>query len=256
MCILIIDQDSHAVKHLEKLLSEIVPEMKISGHCIDIRSATQWLQKNPPPDLIFSVIELPDGLSFEVFNNPEKKIPVIFTSPYEKYAIDAFKANGIYYLLKPVKKEELTKALIRYKTFFSSAKWEAPVKTTTATSKVQFQERFLVTIGRQMKLVLAEEVAYFFTEQKIVYLVTFQQVKYNTGFTLERLEQQLNPALFFRINRQFIINLSAIVKLLPASKSRMQVVLKPETIHDTITSFGRTESFFNWMLGGGDHSVR
>jgi DNA-binding LytR/AlgR family response regulator len=101
-----------------------------------------------------------------------------------------------------------------------------------------------------MKLISIEDVAYFFTEQKIVYLVTFQKVKYNTGFTLERLEQQLNPALFFRINRQFIINIAAIVKLLSASKSRMQVVLKPETIHDTITSSGRTESFYNWMLGG------
>jgi DNA-binding LytR/AlgR family response regulator len=127
---------------------------------------------------------------------------------------------------------------------------ETTVQPATNSGKTSYQERFLVTIGRQMKLVAAEEVAYFFTEQKIVYLVTFQRVKYNTGFTLERLEQQLNPASFFRINRQFIINISAIVKLLPASKSRMQVVLKPETIHDTITSFGRTESFYSWMLGG------
>jgi DNA-binding LytR/AlgR family response regulator len=127
---------------------------------------------------------------------------------------------------------------------------ETTIQPAINAGKAAYQERFLVTIGRQMKLVSAEEVAYFFTEQKIVYLVTFQRVKYNTGFTLERLEQQLNPALFFRINRQFIINISAIVKLLPASKSRMQVVLKPETIHDTITSFGRTESFYNWMLGG------
>ena len=250
MDILIIDQDAEAVKYLEKLLNEIAPEIKISGRCSDIKTATLWLQKNPQPDLIFSVIELPDGLSFEVFNKQEKKIPVIFTCPYEKYAIDAFKANGIYYLLKPVKKEELTEALDRYDAFFSNAKRQATGKTSTTTGKLLYQERFLVTIGRQMKLVLAEEVAYFFTEHKIVYLVTFQQVKYNTGFTLERLEQQLDPGRFFRINRQFIINISAIVKLLPASKSRLQVVLKPETIHDTITSFGRTESFSNWLLGG------
>ena len=251
MCILIIDQDLAAMKHLEKLLSEIAPEMKISGRCRDIKSAEQWLQLNPLPDLIFSVIELPDGLSFDIFNNLRKKPPVIFTCTYEKYAIDAFKANGIYYLLKPVNKEELTEALNRYETFFSSVR---PETTSEPSAKIlkgsSYQERFLVTIGRQMKLIQAEEVAYFFTEQKIVYLVTFQRVKYNTGFTLERLEQQLNPAMFFRINRQFIINIAAIVKLLPASKSRMQVVLKPETSHDTITSFGRTESFFNWMLGG------
>jgi DNA-binding LytR/AlgR family response regulator len=247
MRILIIDQDPEDVKHLEKLLNEIAPEMKISGRCTDIETATLLLQKNPLPDLIFSVIELPDGLSFEVFNKLKKKIPVIFTCLNERYAIEAFKANGIYYLLKPLKKEELTAALARYETFFSAAQRHA---TPAQTGKQLYQERFLVTIGRQMKLVLAEEVAYFFTEHKIVYLVTFQQVKYNTGFTLERLEQQLDPGRFFRINRQFIINISAIVKLLPASKSRMQVVLKPETIHDTITSFGRTESFSSWLLGG------
>jgi len=250
MRILIIDQDSEAIKYLEKLLNEIAPEMKISGRCKDIKTARQWLQKNQLPNLIFSVIELPDGLSFSIFNNLRKKPPVIFIGDYEKYAIDVFKANGIYYLLKPVKKEELTESLNRYETFFSFIKHEATIKPAIITGKVLYQERFLVTIGRQMKLVPAEEVAYFFTENKIVYLVTFQHIKYNTGFTLERLEQQLNPSLFFRINRQFIINISAIVKLLPASKSRMQVVLKPETNHDTITSFGRTESFYNWMLGG------
>jgi DNA-binding LytR/AlgR family response regulator len=250
MRILIIDQDSQAIRYLEKLLNEIAPENKISGRCKDIKTADQWLQKNPLPDLIFSVIELPDGLSFEIFNNLRKKPPVIFTCSYEKYTIDAFKANGIYYLLKPVKKEELKEALNRYETFFSPGENASTIKGAEKPGKVSYQERFLVTIGRQMKLISIEDVAYFFTEQKIVYLVTFQNVKYNTGFTLERLEQQLNPAMFFRINRQFIINISAIVKLLPASKSRMQVVLKPETTHDTITSFGRTESFCSWMLGG------
>src|SRR5262249_49138511 len=98
---------------------------------------------------------------------------------------------------------ELKEALKRYETFFSTLK----------AGKSSHQERFLVTIGRQMKLIAAEDVAYFFTEQKIVYFVTFQKVKYNTGFTLEKLEQQLNPSIFFRINRQFIINISAIVKL-------------------------------------------
>lgn len=250
MGILIIDQDPEAVKYLEKSLNEIAPEKKISGHCQDIKTSRKWLQKNPLPDLIFSVIELPDGVSFDIFNNLREKPPVIFIGEYEKYAIDVFKANGIYYLLKPVKKGELKEALNRYNTFFSHIRFETIVKPATIKSKVSYQERFLVTIGRQMKLIPVEEVAYFFTEQKIVYLVTFQHVKYNTGFTLERLELQLNPAMFFRINRQFIINISAIVKLLPASKSRMQVVLKPETIYNTITSFGRTESFCNWMLGG------
>jgi DNA-binding LytR/AlgR family response regulator len=250
MRMLIIDQDSQAIQYLEKLINEIAPQMEISGCCTDTKSAGQWLQKNPLPNLVISATELPDGLSFDIFKNLQKKLPVIFTGEHEKYAMEAFKANGIYYLLKPIKKEELKEALNRYETFFPPVGVENTFKWAVNSGKASYQERFLVTIGRQMKLILAEDVAYFFTEQKIVYLVTFQNVKYNTGFTLERLEQQLNPAMFFRINRKFIINISAIVKLLPASKSRMQVVLKPEIMHDTITSFGRTESFCSWMLGG------
>ncbi|HEY1200338.1 MAG TPA: LytTR family DNA-binding domain-containing protein, partial [Niastella sp.] len=191
MRVLIIDPDPQAVKYLEKLLTEIAPEKEISGRCKDIKTATQWLQKNPLPNLIFSAIELPDGLCFEVINKLQKKIPVIFTCASDKYAIDAFRANGIYYLLKPFKNEELTAALNRYETFFSST----TKRQATVNEKSSYQERFLVTIGRQMKLVPADDVAYFFTENKIVYLVTFQQAKYNTAFTLERLEQQLNPTL-------------------------------------------------------------
>jgi DNA-binding LytR/AlgR family response regulator len=160
----------------------------------------------------------------------------------DRFALEAFRQNGIYYLLKPLDKTEVAKAVSRYR-------YLLPQEAAPAADE-KFQDRFLVSVGKQVKLIRGEEVAYFFSEQKIVYLITFAGNKYRTGFTLERLEQLLNPTLFFRINRQFIIHLSAIVKMIPASKSRLQVVLQPDTNYNTITSFGRTDPFYNWLLGG------
>lgn len=250
MNILIIENNEADARRLEKLIKEVAPDKMVVGRCFSINNAVDWFQHHPMPHLVFSVVELPDGLSFEIFKKLKDRPPVIFTCPYENYAIDAFKANGIYYIKKPVEEKALEEAFNRYAMLFPNRRNGTAVVPGSTAGKQTFQERFLVTVGSQMRLIQANEVAYFFTERKIVYLVTFQGVKYRTGFTLERLEGQLNSAVFFRINRQFIINISAIVKLLPVSKSRLEVVLRPETSHNTITSFGRTESFCNWMLGG------
>lgn len=243
MQILIIENDPAATRRLERLLKENAPEKKIAGHCSSVKEAKSWFVRHPPPDLIFSAIQLPDGLSFEIFRKLKNKVPVIFTCAREKHAIEAFRANGIYYLLKPIKKEELREALDRYE---GERPYRALPKMKETT---QFQERFLVPTGRQLRLIRVDEIAYFYTLNKIVYLVTFDNSKYVVDYTLERLEQLLNPASFFRINRQFIINLSAIVKMTTASKSRMQILLRPATDIPAVTSFGRTGNFCKWIVG-------
>jgi two-component system, LytTR family, response regulator len=244
MRILIIDKDPLAIEHLEKLLKQTTGEKKIIGRYTTVAGTINWLQSHKLPDLIFASVELPDGLSFEIFRKLEGRVPVIFTCRHENYAIDAFKANGIYYLIKPIKLEELKAALEKYELNYSDRYYQKKNDLPA-----HHQERFLVSVGQQLKLIKAEDVAYFYTENKIVYLVCFDSVKYVTEFTLEKLEQLLNPAMFFRINRQYIINLSAIVKMTHASKSRLQVFLRPNTDHSTITSFGRTDNFCRWMLG-------
>ena len=248
MRILIIESEQAVIKELENILLGIIPEAVIS-HCKNIRAAKTWFRKNTLPQLVFSAITLPDGLSFDLFTSLKANPPVVYMNVNDQFALEAFRQNGIYYLLKPLEKTEVGKAVSRYR-------YLSPIETTPSVEEMQkegnnqFQDRFLVTVGKQVKLVKGEEVAYFFSEQKIVYLITFAGNKYRTGFTLERLEQLLNPANFFRINRQFIIHLSAIVKMIPASKSRLQVVLQPNTHYNTITSFGRTDPFYNWLLGG------
>src|SRR6185503_11893778 len=224
MRILIIDSDRRAFEQLEKLLKELSPGARIVGFCESAANANEWLRSNRLPDLIFAAVELRDGLSFEIFRKLGRRVPVIFTCRHAKYSIDAFKANGIFYLIKPVKKENLREALEKYETDFLHC-----YHPGNPGSSNRYQRRFLVSLGQQLRLIKTEEIAYFYTENKIVYAVTFDSAKYVMEFTLERLEQTLDPEQFFRINRQFIINVSAIVKLTHASKSRFQVFLRPKT---------------------------
>lgn len=252
MQLLIIEDEQNAIERLEKLVAEIAPDKKIVGKCTSIEQTIQWLHQNQHPDLILSDVQLSDGLSFDIFRQLEKKIPVIFISAYDQFAIDAFKVQGLHYLLKPVKKHELQEAIERYDSKYSRA--AAPNKANpaepgaTVFSKA-YQERFIIHIGAQIKLIHDNEIAYIFTESKVVYIVTFSSQKFIIDISLEAFEKLLNPTSFYRINRQFIINLTSIQKMIPATKQRIELTLAPATAYETITSFERTPQFKKWLLG-------
>ena len=253
MRILLIEDEQNAIERLEKLVTELAPDKNIAGICRSIEETIHWLNANEYPDLVLSDVQLSDGLSFDIFSQLKKTLPVIFISAYDTYAIDAFKAQGLHYLLKPVKKEELKEAIERYHANYSnrrhtaSAEKEQGYKSPIAAK--QYQERFIINIGAQIKLVHDTEIAYLFTENKLVYIVTFSGQKYFTDFSLETFEKISNPRLFYRINRQFIVSLSAIIKMIPASKQRIELTLQPATPAETITSFERTPLFKKWLLG-------
>ena len=243
MRVLIIEPEQASYEVLVQLLKEIEPAARVVGHVRSAREANKWLVENKEPDLVFSVINLPDGLSFQVFNALYNKPPVIFTCKNEKYALAAFNTTGIYYLLKPYKKEQLIEAIRKFNIHTSKTREE---KILTRSG---YKKRFLVNIGKQSKLIAAEEIAYFFTDKKILYLVSFDGTKYVLNSSLEKLESLLDPEIFFRINRQFIVNLASITRMSPASKSRQQLFLKPRPFHATITSAARTPEFYKWLVG-------
>jgi DNA-binding LytR/AlgR family response regulator len=252
MKILIIEDEENATERLEKLLKEVAPEKMIVGKCRSIQQTLQWFRENNYPDLILSDVQLSDGLSFEIFQQLEKKVPIIFISAYNTYAIDAFKAEGLHYLLKPVKKEELKTALLRYENTSQDRKKfvaEPAEEPKRVPVQKQYQERFIIHVGSQIKLVQDTEIAYLYTEHKAVYIVTFNKEKYFMDIPLEGFEKILNPRLFYRISRQFIVQLKSIAKMMPASKQRIELVLDPPTSYETITSFERTPQFKKWLLG-------
>lgn len=252
MRILIIEDEQNATERLEKLISEVAPDKQIIGKCKSIRQTMQWLQDNEYPDLILSDVQLSDGLSFQIFQQLEKKVPVIFISAYDTYGIEAFKAEGLHYLLKPVKKQELKEAIQRYDhNYHEKKRLDAERKNEGGNPPVhkQYQERFIIHVGAQIKLIQDSEIAYHYTENKTVFMVTFDKQKYSMEISLEGLEKILNPKLFYRINRQFIVQLKAITKMVPASKQRIELTLEPPTSYETITSFERTPAFKKWLLG-------
>lgn len=251
MNILLLEDEEPAAKRLEKMLKEIEPGITIEESIVSVASGIKWLQQNPLPDLIISDIQLADGLSFEIFKQVKTLCPVIFTTAYDQYAIEAFKVNSIDYLLKPVKKDELAAALDKHKKLLQEK------SATTDLSKLlelmsegtqsKYKKRFAVRYGEHLKTISIDEAAYFYTEDKINFITTKEGRRYTIDNNLDALETMLDPNIFFRINRQYIISIHAIAEMFAYSKSRVLVKLNPAAKHETIVSTERSGDFKLWL---------
>ena len=253
MKIIIIEDEEAAASRLKKILLDINPSIEVLAILESIDRSLEWLSANQSPQLIFADIQLADGPSFEIFRRREVKVPVIFITAYDTYALQAFKCNGIDYLLKPVKKADVDKALKKF-TYFQREEPSAKIDyqemlSAIANKKPVFQKRLVVRIGQTIRTVEITEVAYFYTEEKITFVCTGDGKRLPLDYTLEELEKILDPTEFFRINRQFIIYIKAIENMFSYSKSRIKVVLKPNTEAETIVSSERSADFKEWLLG-------
>lgn len=248
MKILIIEDEAAAVRRLKKMITEAAPASEILADTDSIESTLSWLENNEPPDLIFMDIQLADGESFEIFNHADITVPVIFTTAYDRYAIQAFQVNAIAYLLKPIKQIEVTAALDKYRT--QREKQAVDYRALAAKlRREEYDRRFLIRIGQTIKMVDVKEVAYFYTQEKITFLITKNGKRYPLDYSLEGLEELIDPARFFRINRQFIIALEAIDEMHTVSKSRVKINLQPPCDITTIVSTERSPHFKKWLTG-------
>ncbi len=250
MRILLVEDELPAAERLKKLIAEVEPNAEVLAILPSVKSAVAWLTDNTAPDLIFMDIHLADGHSFEIFQEVNVVSPVIFSTAYDQYALEAFKVNSIDYLLKPVKKEELTRAITKYKglTGLNTHQINALLKQLGTINK-EFQRRIIIRYGDTIKMVEISDVAYFYTEDKINFLCTKGNLKYPIDQNLDELESILDPRIFFRINRQFIVNINAIDKMLAWSKSRVKIILKPVCELETIVSTERSPHFKEWLTG-------
>ena len=248
MKILIIEDEEPAAKRLQKMVKEIEPVATVTDTIVSISSAIKWFAANELPDLIISDIQLSDGLSFEIFKAVEILCPVIFTTAYDQYAIEAFKVNSIDYLLKPIKKEELANAIAKYKklnTATPAININQILKTFAAGT--EYKKRFAVRYGEHIKTITIEEVAFFYTEDKINFLTTREGRRFTIDFNLDALEAMLDPKTFFRINRQYIISIQSIAEMFSYSKSRVLIKLNPPAKHETVVSTERSAGFKLWL---------
>ena len=246
MEILIIEDEQAAVRRIKKIIREINPEINILADLDSIENTITWIDQHGQPDLMIMDIHLADGSSFEIFNHHQINCPIIFTTAYDQYAVDAFKTTAIDYLLKPVKKDELSTALSKIK---SNTPKQGLEDLLSILNKKPASNRFLIRLGQKLKVIEYEEAAYFYTENKITFLVDFKGKRYPLDYSLDSLDKLLDENRFFRINRQIIIQINSIDEMIAYSKSRVKIKLNPPTEFDTIVSTERSPVFKKWLTG-------
>jgi len=251
--ILLVEDEESAARRLQKMVNEIMPDAEVVSSLDSIAGAVEWLNNNTLPNLVIMDIHLADGSSFEIFKQVNIDCPVIFTTAYDQYALEAFKVNSIDYLLKPIKKEELEKALLKFQKLYPDHP-PAPINidkllSSLQAGKAEYKGRFINRYGQHMKTIQSSDIAYFYTENRISFAVLKDGKRYPVDFNLDQLEQSLHPKNFFRINRQFIIAYSAITEMHTYSKSRVLVQLNPPTKENTIVSTERSAAFKSWLAG-------
>jgi DNA-binding LytR/AlgR family response regulator len=253
MNVLIIEDEPHAQNELKRLLAKTDVSIHILD-CIDsVEESVEWLSSGNTADLIFLDIQLSDGKCFDIFRQVEVKVPVIFTTAYDEYAIQAFKVNSIDYLLKPVKQEELDAAIKKFremdKQFGKSQNLidASQIEQLLKISRPEYKERFIARVGDQIKYVNVENVAYFRAEDNEVMLITKKNNKYIIDYSLEELVNLLDPKRFFRVNRSYIVTIDSIEKISKYFNSRLHLELIPKTDDTVLISRVKVPEFLNWM---------
>jgi two-component system LytT family response regulator len=249
---LIIEDEQPTALRLQKMIVELDPGIRIVKILDTIEASIAWLHSNPHPDLIFQDIHLADGSCFEIYRSVKIEVPVVFTTAFDQYAIDAFKVNGIDYLLKPVTREQLKGSLDKLKRFSGTPKVMDYQALAGILSPKSYQNRFMVRYGQKIKVIATDNIAYFYTLQGNNFFKTIDGKEYPSDFSLDKLEGMLDPAIFFRINRQIMISIKAIKDMYSYSKSRVKVELDPPCDFETIASTERSGDFKKWLAGETD----
>lgn len=247
--ILIIEDEKPNADRLKRLLLKLRPHAEVVSVEDSIISSVNWLENNPAPDMIMMDVRLADGLSFEIFNKFEVRSPVIFTTAYDEYAVQAFKYNSIDYLLKPIEEEELDMALRRYETFIETVPFvgTAIEGLLNYIQPKDYRKRFLIAHRDGYKTVLAEDILYFYTELGISKAMLNTGIVENVPQTLEELEKQLDPKFFFRANRQFIIHIDSVRQISNHFNGKLKLELRKQPEMEVIVSREKASIFKSWM---------
>jgi len=253
MQVLIIEDEYHAARRLEKLLLELQPDIQILATIDSIEDAVNWLQQNPEPELAFMDIQLADGLSFEIFKQIKFTAPVIFTTAFDQYTLQAFKVNSIDYLLKPIEEEELATAIQKFQTLFDQ---NQPFDSQSLMQAIQsfqtqksFKQRFLLKQGQSWHYLPITDVAYLYSEDSMTFLVDLSGKRHLLNTSLEQLQDQLDPNFFFRINRSQMIHIQSVRKVDNWFNHRVKVQLEPDTGGEYVVSRNRVKGFKEWLGG-------
>lgn len=253
MKVLIIEDEAPASRGLQKLLKQLDPDINIQGTLESVESAVKWFKENSAPDLAFMDIQLSDGISFDIFQKVNVACPVVFTTAYDEYAIQAFKVNSIDYLLKPIDETRLKASLEKYRkisesysVYYKASEITELLKTFNSAAP-SYKSRFIIKNPSSLLIIPAEEAVCFFVENKISYVLTLNGKKHIIDSALDELEGMLDPEKFFRANRQYIINVASIESIKTQFSGKLKVELKIKTGEDIIVSKERAPLFRQWL---------
>lgn len=256
MKVLIIEDEELAVKKLRKTLESVDSSAEVVGVTDSIRSSVSWLQSNPTPDLILMDIELADGQSFEIFEKTEVKSSVIFTTSYDEFALKAFKVNSIDYLLKPIQSEDLQAAIQKYKNMQAlyTNKESAAMNVDSLVKELrqklapkEYRKRFLVKHAQKLISIEVDDIAYFYSDGRLNFFKTTDNRKFIVDYTMDELEEMLDPSRYFRISRAFYVSIDSVDQIHDYFGNRLMLQVKPVVDKEALVSREKVTEFKKWM---------
>lgn len=250
MRLLIIEDEIHNANRLQLMLRELDPEITIVGILESVADSIDWFDHNEAPDLILMDVRLADGLCFEIFSARTITAPVIFTTAYDEYAIRAFKVNSIDYLLKPIHKTELAAALTKYQQILDIIQPDSDISSLVEIIRKQgvaYRSRFLVQVNDGYKTIVVKDIDYIYSEFKITHLVLQNNLVQPVSYTMDELEEQLDPEVFFRANRQHIIGINSIKGIHNFFNGKLKVTLLKHPAAEILISREKAATFKQWL---------
>ncbi|MBN1820969.1 MAG: response regulator transcription factor [Prolixibacteraceae bacterium] len=253
MKVLIVEDEPLAAAQLAAHLSALRTGTEILAVCDTVQSTVEWLKNNEMPDLAFFDIQLGDGLSFDIFKQVDFKKPVIFVTAFDQYAIQAFKVNSIDYLLKPIERSELEKALIKFDSLSlpktSNVTPQMLHEIVTSLKHKNYKERFLVKIGTHLRIIEVKLIRYFYSFQKGTFIKCADGKDYLIDQSLEIIEEMIDPDQFFRINRKYLISLTSVKDVIAYSNSRLKLKIEQANDDDFLVAREKVKDFKRWLEG-------
>ena len=246
---IIIEDEKLSAEYLENLLKRINPTIEIIAVIDSVKKSLELFNNGLKADLLFVDIHLADGLSFEIFSKITIDIPVIFTTAYDEYAINAFKLNSVDYLLKPIAVEDLKNALNKYNklSFIYSTSIIENIRNAYQTTNKEYKNRFMVKMGDTISSIKTEEITHFISEDGMVLLATINEKRFTLDYTLDTLETIIDPTVFFRINRRVIMHINSVKKVSTYFNSRLKINSTVLVDEDAVVSRERVSDFKKWL---------
>jgi DNA-binding LytR/AlgR family response regulator len=248
MNVLIIEDEKPAADKLVSLLGKTGEDITVVETLETVEGSINWLMNNESPDLIFMDIQLADGISFEIFDSVEIKTPIIFTTAYDEYAIRAFKVNSVDYLLKPIDTGDLSKAIDKYKSLYPAKIDNKKIELIYNQLVKKYKTRFFIKFGSHCRSVMTDEIRYFFIVERSTFMNTSSGKIFDVDHSLEQIQKMVDPEKFYRINRNFIINIAAITDIITWSSNRLKVKLTGgDENFEMVVSRDKVSDFKRWL---------